>query len=132
MFLMVLVLSPKEILHVLLGAFLISLSTDIPCPSAPAQSTLSLGAWLLEATSENQKWKTPSGHRWGKKRLLRWANLFYRAKLFHNPILTNLPAWTCSLCWSKEGISVLHIEEFLSPSKTSWFAFIHASVQDWI
>lgn len=60
-----------------------------PRPPAPAP-----GAWLLEVLSENQKRKTPSGYRWGKKLLLRWANLFHRAKVFHNPSLTNLPAQT--------------------------------------
>lgn len=124
MFLMVEVTSPKGTLHVLFGASLISVS-----PHAQVSWPLlwALGYWKLCLKIRR---KTPFWYRWGKKVLLRWANLFYRAKLFHNPDLTNLPAWTFSLCWSKEYISVQLIEELPSPSKTSWFAFIHVSVWD--
>lgn len=50
---MVEVAPPEETLHVLFGAFLISVSFHAPCPLAPAQSALAPGAWLLEITSEN-------------------------------------------------------------------------------
>lgn len=118
------VTSPKGALRVLFGAPLISVSPHAQVPQPLLQA---LGYWKLYLKIKR---KTPFGYRWGKKLLLRWTNLFYRAKLFHNPALTNLPAQTSSLCWSKEHISVQLIEELPSPSKTSRFAFIHASVWD--